>query len=1091
MENDALIKSLPQTTFSSPLKIIHEGNETVGRGDKLSLREMVCIFPERLSQGLTGQLFIDCPELGRELSAKVAVLGQKGSSSEGFSTTLQPLEENVQEESAWVQLYIRSLWQELTGKVPREYLDVISNNLVGVFEVDHISNIVNHILTSNERCYFIVHPVDQAIHVDFEGPHKNLLVFNQVTHPPLDIGVTPGEQVYIFWARGFRQHLLAGYLEASPPRQVKISEPIFLLSTSLRHEERSVPEPGYMWVEIPLPYPRDAKVRREIMDISAGGFSFKCPTDASYFLPGTPISHLRIFSHNSEPFSTSGQIRHVSPFQAESGETYLKIGVQFQISNKVFAKGHAQARSAPRKSRRSGKKRGQKPSMASLITDALKRVLKNGFRFDPSKQSWEERKSPEQIRVFRHWNERKEEIVGLLNTTWNSPERRQSTVIVLPPAYGKRKEALGMFGHYLIKRFRSQRHDAVVLRYDAINTEGESYKDPECRYPGKETVHMTLSQGTEDLLNILDFLENNESFLVREVVIVSFSLSALHARKAILKDEKKRVHLWIAPMGVTNMKDLMFNISGGIDYFDLYRGGRDLGDVTVLGVVVDGNRFCHDACQCGYVSMDDAVRDMSEIDIPVIWLYGIHDAWVDPEGVERLLEAKKRGDKKVRILPTGHLPLNGEEALEVFDVIFQVLWPHIGPEPICEFTPNLLELNERQEKEWQRVPREAIPSKKKYWENYLLGARKDDLGYDVLRYCEEYVNFVQDQIDHLNLEARQLVADMGCGTGNLVVQYLDQYQGDPNDLPLFTLVDIVPEALNRTSEKCQSKAAEKGIPDDRFTYHEVDLDLHPALPIKKFILGELASLDQLKGQIPGLTDYSIDLWMRAYGPLLHQILRGKRVTQKDLAYLDERFPEIEKQVIIEFNGAANLVKRNLSPLVSFTHDFSESPAGIEYPSFSHLHLDLTQLRFQLPFPDNYFHSIVCSLLLPYLRNPLDTLAEFRRILKPGGILIVSSMKPDTDMSKIYGQMIKRITSGELPIPEDQREKVLTATRDFANVAAHLLHLVEERRFRFFHPDELIEMIQTCGLGDVRLMESYGDPPQAFIVQTRKAHECKS
>jgi hypothetical protein len=212
-----------------------------------------------------------------------------------------------------------------------------------------------------------------------------------------------------------------------------------------------------------------------------------------------------------------------------------------------------------------------------------------------------------------------------------------------------------------------QETDVAIIRYDGTNTPGESYKDPECRYPDKEALHMTPSQGTRDLLSILDFVENNPHFLAREVIVVSFSFSALYTRKALLSDDKKRIGLWLAPMGATDLKDLMLKISGGIDYFALCTAGKDLGEVTVLGTPMDGSRFCRDAFESGFVSIEDAVEDMSHVETPVVWFYGEHDAWIDPENVERLMRAC-RSPFKIRILPTGHVPLNGAEALHVFAV---------------------------------------------------------------------------------------------------------------------------------------------------------------------------------------------------------------------------------------------------------------------------------------------------------------------------------------------------------------------------------------------------------------------------------------
>lgn len=43
----------------------------------------------------------------------------------------------------------------------------------------------------------------------------------------------------------------------------------------------------------------------------------------------------------------------------------------------------------------------------------------------------------------------------------------------------------------------------------------------------------------------------------------------------------------------------------------------------------------------------------------------------------------------------------------------------------------------------------------------------------------------------------------------------------------------------------------------------------------------------------------------------------------------------------------------------------------------------------LPFPDASFDAVVCSVSVQYLVRPLDVFADVRRVLKPGGVFVVS------------------------------------------------------------------------------------------------------
>ena len=56
-------------------------------------------------------------------------------------------------------------------------------------------------------------------------------------------------------------------------------------------------------------------------------------------------------------------------------------------------------------------------------------------------------------------------------------------------------------------------------------------------------------------------------------------------------------------------------------------------------------------------------------------------------------------------------------------------------------------------------------------------------------------------------------------------------------------------------------------------------------------------------------------------------------------------------------------------------------------------LQVADLSSPLPFPDNTFDDVAASLVLHYLEDWGPTLAELRRVLKPGGRLIVSVEHP--------------------------------------------------------------------------------------------------
>ncbi|PYV93313.1 MAG: hypothetical protein DMG05_01840 [Acidobacteria bacterium] len=136
------------------------------------------------------------------------------------------------------------------------------------------------------------------------------------------------------------------------------------------------------------------------------------------------------------------------------------------------------------------------------------------------------------VDIVTYFNHRNEEIVAILNTTSKSQKKIKAPVVIIPPAFGRRKETTGILALTLVENFKRHQRDVVVLRFDGIRCIGESYKDPSCRFEGKEMINMTLSQGMEDILTALDFVYDNPRFVPTDVILVSFSLTACMARRA-------------------------------------------------------------------------------------------------------------------------------------------------------------------------------------------------------------------------------------------------------------------------------------------------------------------------------------------------------------------------------------------------------------------------------------------------------------------------------------------------------------------------------------------------------------------------------
>lgn len=128
--------------------------------------------------------------------------------------------------------------------------------------------------------------------------------------------------------------------------------------------------------------------------------------------------------------------------------------------------------------------------------------------------------------------------------------------------------------------------------------------------------------------------------------------------------------------------------------------------------------------------------------------------------------------------------------------------------------------------------------------------------------------------------------------------------------------------------------------------------------------------------------------------------------------------------------------------------------------------------------------VVASLLLSYLPAPEALLRDVRRVLRPGGRVVISSFLPDTDLSGPLKRLLGRIhharSTGE-PVGPWRADDVLDAVRSYINDAAKLLDLACDGVFRFYDEAALASLLREAGFRDVRTASAFGQPGQAVIA----------
>jgi SAM-dependent methyltransferase/pimeloyl-ACP methyl ester carboxylesterase len=129
---------------------------------------------------------------------------------------------------------------------------------------------------------------------------------------------------------------------------------------------------------------------------------------------------------------------------------------------------------------------------------------------------------------------------------------------------------------------------------------------------------------------------------------------------------------------------------------------------------------------------------------------------------------------------------------------------------------------------------------------------------------------------------------------------------------------------------------------------------------------------------------------------------------------------------------------------------------------------------KLPFSDGSISKICFSLVVSYLKDPVALVREFRRVLKPGGVAVISSMKPECDMTVLYHEFI---TSDEESLSKaDDAQQLLGA--------AGQIKLKEQSGvYGFFTEEELIEIVTTAGFLEYDVFRSLGN--QANLIRVTK------
>ena len=190
-------------------------------------------------------------------------------------------------------------------------------------------------------------------------------------------------------------------------------------------------------------------------------------------------------------------------------------------------------------------------------------------------------------------------------------------------------------------------------------------------------------------------------------------------------------------------------------------------------------------------------------------------------------------------------------------------------------------------------------------------------------------------------------------------------------------------------------------------------------------------------------------WMEDFGKTNRSLRKWQEIKYVSLDFVESTLKEAEKN--------------HKDVLGQFCEDLKIKDPPIQFS------YNLADLNGPLPYPSDSFDKICSSLVISYVNNPDFTVKELFRVLKPGGTIIISTLKPFADLSQIYKNFVSQATS----------ERDILEARKLLSNAGQIKRREGEGHYYFFSEKELKTIMVATGAKAVKTSRSFGN--QANIV----------
>jgi ubiquinone/menaquinone biosynthesis C-methylase UbiE len=110
--------------------------------------------------------------------------------------------------------------------------------------------------------------------------------------------------------------------------------------------------------------------------------------------------------------------------------------------------------------------------------------------------------------------------------------------------------------------------------------------------------------------------------------------------------------------------------------------------------------------------------------------------------------------------------------------------------------------------------------------------------------------------------------------------------------------------------------------------------------------------------------------------------------------------------------------------------------------------------------------------LSYLPDPVHSIGELLRVTKPGKRMVITSVKPKPDFSKMYRGVAEKC----------QTQQELESSRKLLDNAAGLAERESIGKFRFFSDDELKSLVQHFKITGSSIERSFGNQANVLMIE---------